>query len=235
MKTVTAKNKYGRYCIPDKSKQNISAKELLRGNVWEPETINFIRSYCDRDLIHAGVYFGDMLPAFSEIDKVWAFEPNETNYECALKTIEMNNLTNVNLMNVALGETSKTVDLMIERNGKTVGGGSKVIDRSTPHAANQELGRMGEYHKTVKVTMVTIDDVVPQDREISIIHLDVELYELLVLYGAVNTIKRCSPILILETHLANPDREKFLEDLDYELYTKEKTHHENTVWRRKIK
>lgn len=246
METLTAKNKYGTYCIPTSSRQNASAKCLLNGGVWEPETIDFIKKYCTHDLIHAGTYFGDMLPAFSEINKVWAFEPRKENYECALKTIEMNKLTNINLTNAALGEEAKTVEFMIERDGKVLGGGSKVIDRSTAHAGDQELGRMGKEHKSIKVPMVTIDDTIPHDSDISIIHLDVELYELIVLHGAVDTIKRCSPFLILETHWGdindtykgsdrtNPELLEFLSSLNYKRYTKEKIHRENTVWKRNI-
>lgn len=229
IKTVTAKNKYGTYHIPAISKHNISARTLLKGDVWEPETINFIRSYCTHDLIHAGTYFGDMLPAFSEIPKVWAFEPNKVNYQCALKTIESNGLTNITLMNVALGEESKTVTLMTERDRKALGGGSKVLDRSS-RAKNQEVGRMGKVHKATQVPMVTIDETVPSDRDISVIHLDVELYELFVLLGARQTLERCSPYLILETHRPNPELERFLQKLGYNRYTKEKTWKENTVW-----
>jgi FkbM family methyltransferase len=232
MKTVTAKNKYGTYCIPEASKHRASSRKLLKGMVWEPETINFIRKYCNHDLIHAGAYFGDMLPAFSKLDKVWAFEPSELNYKCALKTIEMNGLTNIHLMNVALGEESKPdANLMIARDGKVLGGGCKVIDRG-PQAKNQELGKMGKTHKTTKVPMVTIDETIPTDREISVIHLDVELYELLVLRGGIETIKRCSPYLILETHRSNPELKEFLTNLSYKRYTKEKTHRENSVWKR---
>lgn len=233
MKTVTAKNKYGMYYIPFKSKHRASSKKLLNGQVWEPETINFIKKYCTHELVHAGAYFGDMLPAFSTIKKVWAFEACRENYQAALMTIKSNNLTNINLKNVALGEKSKTsATLMTERDGKTLGGGSKIIDR--PKTVNQELGRMGKTYKTTEVPMITIDEAIPQDSEISIIHLDVELYELLVLHGAVKTIKRCSPYLILETHRTNKELSKFLNDLGYKLYTKEKMHRENTCWKRII-
>lgn len=231
MKTITSKNYWGTYCIPTSSKHRGLSNTVLKGEVWEPETIDFIRSYCKYDLIHAGVAFGDMLPAFQNIDKVWAFEPCDENYQCALETIKINGLTNVNLMNVALGETSKTVNFMIERDGKVLGSGSKIIDRP-PEIPGQELGVMGKIHKTVTVSMVTIDEVVPENRNISVIHLDVELYELPVLHGSIETIKRCSPYLILETTYPNPELKKFLIDLDYEEYTKEKVHFENTVWKR---
>jgi len=231
VKTVTAKNQYGTYCIPAASKNRASSKKVRSGKVWEQETIDFVVSYCKHDLIHAGTYFGDMLPAFRNIHKVWAFEPNTENYECALKTIEINNLQNVNLTNAALGEEAKTATLMVERDGKTLGGGCKILDRG-PLAGKQELGRMGRTHKSVKVPMVTIDQAVPRDSIISVIHLDVELYELLVLRGGIETIKKHSPFLVLETHRPNPELQNFLSDLGYSRYTKEKTWKENSVWKR---
>jgi hypothetical protein len=48
------------------------------------------------------------------------------------------------------------------------------------------------------VNVVRIDDVIPADRDVSIIQLDVEGYEKEALIGAIQTIKRCLPILILE-------------------------------------
>lgn len=230
MKTLTSKNEYGTYCIPDSSKHRISSKKILKGLVWEPETIQFIIKYCEHELIHAGAYFGDMLPAFSKIIKVWAFEPCKENYECALKTIEMNGLTNITLINKALGETSKTAKLMVERNGKVLGGGSEICnpDLST---LNRKAFLKKQY-KSTKVQMTTIDETIPKDSKISVIHLDVEGYEPNTLHGAVNTIKRCSPFLLLETHKLTPKLKTILTELNYIQYTKEEIHCANTIWRR---
>jgi hypothetical protein len=85
----------------------------------------------------------------------------------------------------------------------------------------------------VEVPMVALDDVIPNDSKISVIHLDIELYELLALHGAKEIIKRCEPFLILETHKSNPDLMKFLEEIGYEKYNKEKVWRENTIWRKR--
>ena len=59
------------------------------------------------DLVHAGTYFGDFIPALSRVcapdAKVWAFEPNPENYRCALITTTLNNLHNVEIKNAGLG------------------------------------------------------------------------------------------------------------------------------------
>lgn len=220
---ITAKNKYGKYCIPTSSKHRISSKTILKGEIWEEETIDFILSHSKFDLIHAGAYFGDMLPAFSsKFEKVWTFEPNKENYECAINTIQWNNLSNVYLTNAALGKSASIAILTIERNGKKLGGGSYIINQTSQ--SNQ--------YETVNV--ITIDETIPEDRFISIIHLDVEHYELLALQGALKTINRCSPKLILETKpKVNPNLQQFLDQLNYKLTG---TLHcgVNTIWEKKM-
>ena len=87
-----AYNMLGGYCVPLSSRHRYAAQVVLRGNVYEPDTIHFIvQNAKDGDVIHAGAFFGDFLPALSRgcarSCKVWAFEPDPENYRCALATI----------------------------------------------------------------------------------------------------------------------------------------------------
>jgi hypothetical protein len=52
--------------------------------------------------------------------------------------------------------------------------------------------------------IVALNEVVPQDRNVSIVQLDVEGYEQQALKGALEILKRCLPILILENLPQNP-------------------------------
>jgi hypothetical protein len=49
------------------------------------------------------------------------------------------------------------------------------------------------------VRVVSVDDIVPSDRHVSVLHLDVEHHEQQALSGALRTIERCRPVVILET------------------------------------
>src|SRR4051812_13219941 len=61
-----AYNMLGGYCMPLSSRRRIAAQEVLRGYVYEAETIDFIvKNVKDGDIIHAGAFFGDFLPALS--------------------------------------------------------------------------------------------------------------------------------------------------------------------------
>jgi len=146
----------------------------------------------DGDIVHAGTYFGDFLPALSKAcasdRKVWAFEPNNENFRCANITLLINDIHNVELMNAGLGERVETLTMgTVDANGEALGGGSRVV--SQPSDSSKGLQ---------SVEIFPIDNVVPQDRHVSIVQLDVEGYEEKALRGAIKTIRRCLPILILE-------------------------------------
>ncbi len=188
---LPASNAYGQYCVPVASAHRPVSQCILRSNIHEPEKIEYIRENCkDGDVVHAGTFFGDFLPAISSAlapdAKIWAFEPNYENYYCAKNTIRLNNLQNIEFQNAGLGETNSEANLLIRTpNGKNLGGGSKITSSYEP-----EL--------TIVVRIVSIDQVIPSDRKISIIHLDVEGYEKQALSGALQTIQLNKPIIIME-------------------------------------
>lgn len=189
---LIAYNQYGGYFTPLSSQKRSAVQAILRGKAFEPDTISFMRNNCQKgDIVHAGTFFGDFLPALSsglsEQGKIWAFEPNLENYRCAQITIQINDLKNVHLFNFGLGDKKTTTKMLVEnKNGVSLGGGSKIIESNTTDG------------KTIEISINKIDDIVPIDRQVSIIQLDVEGYEKEALSGALLTIQRCKPILILE-------------------------------------
>lgn len=192
LKCVVAYNKYGGYCVPESSRHRPAAQKILSNDVHEPKTIEFIMSNCgDGDVVHAGTYFGDFLPAISKGcasgAKVWAFEPNLESYRCAKITLEINSIKNIVLANAGLGEKQEySLIKTVDENGRSLGGASRIIDKESAGSCGAEV-----------VQVVTIDDVVA-DRQVSIIQLDVEGHERAALTGALSIIRKCLPIIILE-------------------------------------
>ena len=60
------------------------------------------------------------------------------------------------------------------------------------------INTLSEKLPAEQIDILTIDGSVPKDRNISILQLDIEGFEKQALMGALETIKRCKPILILE-------------------------------------
>ena len=77
---IICKNKYGTYIIPASHNRPVTY-ELKRGSIYEPLTIEFIlKNFNNQSIVTAGTYIGDFLPAFKNVNNVYAFEPVEENY-----------------------------------------------------------------------------------------------------------------------------------------------------------
>lgn len=191
-------NQYGGYCLPESSLHRTAPRKILRGEVYEPATLEFMRERCSGgDIVHAGTYFGDFLPALgSACDPgaiVWAFEPNPENFRCAQITTLINDLDNVKLRNAGLGAEQGSLAMRVrDSDGIALGGKSHVVSGDSFSPATD-----------VKVDIVTVDAIVPEDRPVAILQLDVEDQEQAALTGALKTIQRCRPIILVEVRTGN--------------------------------
>lgn len=221
-----AYNRYGGYCVPLSSRHRPAAQRILAGDIWEPRTLDFVQSQsAGGDIVHAGTFFGDFLPALSsfaaEGAKIWAFEPNVEIYRCALITVHINALPNVILISAGLGEHRNVLGMVTkDPAGKCLGGASRIYEGGK--------GRDESEGHSTPVTIVTVDEVLPTHRKVSIIQLDVEGHEKPALKGALSTIRRCKPTLILETMPARSWLEANILQLGYRIA---ENVHSNTVLR----
>lgn len=142
----------------------------------ELPAVNEVVAACTkhRSIIHAGANVGVYALKFAEkFNTVYAFEPDAINFKClALNTISTDNIL---LYQGVLGCFNKAV--AVENNEKTnCGTGSVTVQGNIPQFTIDSLH------------LDTVD----------CIHLDVEGYELFAIMGALNTIERCSPAIVLE-------------------------------------
>jgi len=223
MNVNVAYNKYGAYCMPISSQHRTLNQKILKGEVYEPDTIQFMKENVkEGDIVHAGTFFGDFLPvisrSISEKGKIWAFEPNPESYRCAQITILLNDIQNVSLLNAGLGDSPSRVNLTTkDKNGTSLGGSTNLVVQDN------------EVEKTEQIDILTIDGSVPKNRNISILQLDIEGFEQKALMGALETIKRCKPILILEDDHGFTKSKWFRENILSLNYKLDKKLHYNQV------
>lgn len=132
--------------------------------------------------------------------KVHAFEPIAENFATLQKVVSFHKAGNVSTFNIALGNKSGQLRMIMPLKGKARQQGlSKVyVEGST------EKGII--YDVPVK----RLDDLYPEE-EISAIKIDVENFEYEVLSGAVNLIRRCHPMVYCE--LWNNDKRQMVFEL----------------------
>lgn len=197
LKCTVAYNRYGGYCVPLSALHRPSVKTVRAGEVYEPDTVAFMTAHADQgDIVHAGTFFGDFLPALASglgpDSVVWAYEPNPESWRCARITLELNDIHNVRLVNAGLGSDKGVGAVEItDDDGLPLGGGSRISDRDPDN------------DQVRSVDIVSIDDTVPNNRDVGILQLDVEGHEHEALIGALGTIRRCRPLLILEVTLGD--------------------------------
>lgn len=189
--------------VPVRAKHRPAVKRCLAGNYYEPFShVNFKKILDYRKngpVIHAGTFFGDMLDTYSRSARmVYAFEPVLENYVLAKQNAERLALNNVVLVNAALSH----------KNG--------IISLSTHDSEGKFLGGASGFHhegagKSELVPTFRIDDV--RTGDVCLIQLDVEGHELNALEGAIGTIRRHTPVILIEDNLKNCG--PFLNELGY--------------------
>lgn len=184
--------------VPRYASQRPAARAVLSGRLFEPATHWLIAETLKRrpgDLVHAGTFFGDMLPSFSMAcpGRVYAFEPVLENYVLARLTVTMNELRNVILFHAGLGD-----DMSQARMDTGAGSGIHRGGGSSVSATGQTT------------TLLPIDLL--QLSSLSVLELDVEGYELNALRGARDTLVRCKPIVMIEANTR--ECESFLSSLE---------------------
>ena len=149
-------------------------------------------------VIDIGAQYGDYAILCSKIykAKVYTFEPLPQNFNEVLQNIKLNGLKkdSIKAFNVALGNANKTA----------------MLSYSGEMANNSNKG------EKIKTTFRTLDSY---KLKADLLKIDVEGFELDVLDGAIKTIKKYHPKIIIETHSRALEKQtkEFLSKLNYKL------------------
>lgn len=187
------------FCVPQHGQHRIAAQHIMNRQYYEPKTHTFVRALMSDlggNMVHAGAFFGDMIPTFSRATEgvVYAFEPVLENYIAAKLCVEMNTLGNVVLLNAALGQRTGVTYINTGETERAHSGGASSVSEK------------GQATSLLAIDALDLHDV-------RLIQLDVEGFELKALRGAARTLERDAPIVMIEDNLKNCT--PFLQSLDY--------------------
>lgn len=166
---------------------------IRRGWRWEEHQHDIAQMYLNKNSIsmEVGSHIGTLTVMLSKLTKkVYAFEPVKDSYDLLIKNLTLNNCNNVETFEAAVGnEVGITnIEWVGDNNsGATVLKGGDVV-------INDELKTPSMPNSNVK--LVTIDSL--NINELDYLKVDVEGFEENVIDGALKTIKKCQPLIIIE-------------------------------------
>jgi len=170
---------------------------------YEPEICEFLLKNLKKNSVfvdvgaHAG-YFSLFASKLCENGSVYSFEPSDSNYRYVLKIKNLNNVSNLKIFNVGVGEKQ---GVLFFSQGKTSSTG-KINDNGD-----------------VKVEIVALDKILEDVAKIDLMKIDVEGFGAKVLAGAYNILEKKSPLILMEIHNTEEmNAAKDLEKYGYELY-----------------
>jgi FkbM family methyltransferase len=193
-----------RYLVPQYAHHRPAGHAVLNGHIYESQTHTLMESILKstgKSAIHAGAFFGDMLPKFSEYcqSNLYVFEPVLENYIMSRRCAQINDLTNIIMFNAALSdETGHAYIKTLSDDGSHMAGMSHLSSQSK---------------QTQLVNTIRIDDLTLQ--ELCVVHLDVEGHETVAIDGAYETIKREEPVILTEDSKSKDMN--IIKDLGYEM------------------
>lgn len=173
---------YDKYMLPIRHFE--SSVFYHKHSIKELTTLDKVRQ---KAIIDVGGFIGDSALVFSDFTdkKIYSFEPSVENFEFMKKTIELNNLTNVVPVNIALGD--KVSEIL------SICGNSSCVSIAPPPS--------GTLSSNTAIEATTLDNFVAKNNiEVGLIKVDIEGYEQKFLKGAENTIKNQKPVLLISIY-----------------------------------
>ena len=139
-----------------RNKKDMIEKTLLNNEQWSPKILELLKSRMKQKghFVNVGAHIGTItLPMAKISSKVTAFEPFPKTFNHLKKNIELNNLRNVDIYNLALGDKYENIFFMDDNNDrlKNNNGGIHVFTsndlltgkRSSSRAKLENTGTIG--------------------------------------------------------------------------------------------
>ncbi len=177
------------------------AEQIDKNTKYDRETIAVMQVVLefDSNCVDVGCHVGEILAEilkFAPKGHHFAFEPLPNYYQDLLTRFK--DYQNLNFFDLALSDSEReTSFLFVESNPAFSGLQKRKYFRDNMESEEQII--------ELKVKTQCLDRIVPDHVNIDLIKIDVEGAELEVLRGAVQTIKRCQPVIIFEHGMGAAD------------------------------
>ncbi len=212
-------NDYQMYLLKDDP--GISA-HILKHGVWEAPNTKIVKKTVrpGMTVIDIGANLGYYALLESQLvgpsGKVYAIEPVEQNYEVLKKNIELNKADNIIPFKLAIGSANETKEMLLSCNSNH----GTFMDASLFSGFYaKRMERIGA--DKAQMEMLTLDKFIEMQgiEKVDFIRMDVEGYEVEIVKGMMETIKKLSPQILMEIHFVHFDNERVVDEMIYNILT----------------
>jgi FkbM family methyltransferase len=169
--------------------RSLFARQLAKYRAYEPVNSNWLVSRFSGEsrglFVDVGANFGWyslLMASLSAEFQVVALEPSRENYELLLQNIKSNTLENIVALNVGAGSSSSTAALFVH-------------ERNNPGAHSIRPSSAGLSEEAIAIE--SLDALLEHYAgPVRLLKIDVEGYEVEVIRGAANTLKRTEAVLL---------------------------------------
>ena len=166
-------------------------------------------------VIHVGGHIGQEMETYKKnnIPNLIVFEPQKTPFQKLSSAVESVGLDHAILINKALGNSCKTVEMTCNDDGLC----SSILKPKYVLAQYPDI----KFDRKETVEMVTMDSVIPSDHDYNFLNMDTQGYELEVLKGATKTLETIDCVYtevnnteVYENNALIEEIDEFLKDYD---------------------
>jgi FkbM family methyltransferase len=169
--------------------------EIKQNKVWEPHLHRIFEKYITKDsvVLEGGCHIGAHSVKLSKLsNKVYCFEPLKESNKILRKNLIRNNCLNTIVFDEALSDAQNITKFAWMPFYNLGGSGLDDNPMGIPHGENIATNLDESYPvKTVSIDFFNFN-------KLDFIKLDIEGYETKAINGAIETIKRLNPIIVLE-------------------------------------
>ncbi len=180
-----------RFVIPPERYLETTVVEFHNGLTCLPPPV--LQQITGRSILDGGAFWGDSALAFLEYkpSKIYCFEPSEANFELLQQTIRENHLEDRVVPNqVGLSNDCASGELV-----------SYGMDSSRSFCDYNVLATPEQVREVESVQLTTIDRYVAEHTlDVGLLKLDIEGMEYQAICGALETIRKCRPILLISVY-----------------------------------
>ena len=161
-------------------------------------------------VIHIGGHIGQELPSYknSNVENILIFEPQKGPFEKLSKVANELNFENIILVNKALGNSNKNIEMICNEDGLC----SSILKPKIVLTQYPDI----KFDRTEEVEMITLDSyfAINQNHNYNFINMDTQGYELEVLKGASKTLEKIDAVYSEVNHAEVYENNALVQEID---------------------